>query len=233
MKKVYILIFTIFFLHVITSSSQILGKYGIKAGLVFNGISTGNDISVFTDSSAYLNFLAFDIGIYAELFNTKNFCVSTELHYLVRGEQNPNFIKILTRIPPAYLEIYEYKYLSDRFNYLSFQILPRYILNLTQRNKLFAFAGPRFELRIGNSNSGIDDDSKIFEMSNYKLETGGSIGFGGEMLDVFSFEFRYDYNFSNIYGLSYRNNIVYRKHNSLTFLLGLSLSKYLNKKQSK
>ena len=65
--------------------SQTFYKYGIKGGFSVSGLSTFNPQKPFTnngtnlyvyDKSDFFNFFSLDIGAFAELFNSEEFCVS-------------------------------------------------------------------------------------------------------------------------------------------------------------
>jgi hypothetical protein len=221
MKTLFVIIFII-----ITSNfvaSQHISKYGIKAGLIFTGMTTSNESSVFVDSAAFLNFLSFEAGIYAEIFNTRKFCLSAELHYSIKGERNPNFNTVLIPVTLSNGQYYEYKYLSDRFHYISFQLLPRYRLVITPSGEnLYVLGGGKIDLLIHNTNSG---DNKTVEINNFKLDFGVTTGLGIELMNFLNFEFRFEHSFRGPYKFSYGDKTVTRTFNSIIFFTGVSFNK--------
>lgn len=204
-------------------SSQVIHNWGIKGGLLFSGFTTDSDDKVFTDSSHFVNFLSYDIGLYAEMFNSKKFSVSAELHYNTKGERNPNFVSVITVSPSSQGDEYSYKYLSDRFHYISLQILPRYKFIITKEDVLYIFGGPSYDYRISNTNS--EHPNSTLEAGKSGGEIAGIIGLGGEFLRIATFEFRFQHNFTPTYTFRYGDKKVGRTSNSIIFQFGVSLKK--------
>ena len=223
MIKIFKIIIIIIFLFPVSQIySQTLYKFGIKGGLNFSGLSTSDDAkNVFYDSSAVFNLLTFDIGIFAELFNFQRFCVSAELHYLTKVENNPNLNKQLILNSSNHGEFYSYEYLSDRLHYLSLQLLPRYRFVITDEDELYFMGGPEFDYLTGYSNS---ENDNIIAMKNGTISAGGILGFGGEYHELITFDFKYEHDFTNTYKISYGDKSVSRKSSSISFVAGISLS---------
>ena len=220
--KIRIGLLAVVFLLTFDCNSQIVSQFGLKGGISYAGFQTSED-KVF-NSIPSLNFLTFDMGIYAEMFDKRYFNVSAELHYVVKGERNNNPSAIVLQENTSQGYIWTFKYSNDTFHYLSLQLLPRYKFLLTNEDKLFLFGGPRFDFRIGNSNS---ENENSYHVGNFKFEFGGTFGIGGELRDVLLMEFRYEYNFTPTYKFEYGNETTTRNHNSISFLLGINLRKVL------
>ena len=205
---------------------QTHNKIGIRTGVLISGMSSDNSKDmVFTDTSSAFTYVSFDIGIYKEWFDTKRFCISTEVHYLIKGEQNPAHSLIVTPIKTSQGDVYEYRYIPDRFQYLSFQIFPRFRIIVTPTGEnIYLFAGPTFDLLLNNTNSDFPDQK--VPLSNSKLTFSGSIGAGSEILDFLSCEIRYDHSFIGPYSITYGNQTVPRRHNAIIFLAGISFNKF-------
>lgn len=206
------------------SHPQTFHKIGFRGGLIFTGMATSSEASVFSDSASFLNFLSYEFGVYAEMFNSKHFCLSTEFHYRVKGERNPNFNKVIRPVTLNNGQYYEYRYLSDRFHYISLQILPRYRIAITHTDEnLYLFGGGVLDLLIYNTNSG--DNETVDDIKNFKLDFGATAGIGIELMNFLTFEFRYEHSFRGPYELSYGDKTVTRSYNSLIFLTGISFNK--------
>lgn len=204
------------------TSAQIIGGYGVKAGILVNGLRSSNNAPANLQDSSSFNFFGYDLGIYAELFPAKKFNLTTEFHFTLLGEQPSNLVRLLTKVPSNQGEFYEYKYASNRFTYISFHLLPHYNFVNNPDERLFILAGPRFDMMLSNYNSEYEENLKL---NNGNLETGAILGFGGEFKNVFNFEFRYNYNFSEIYSVKYGTEKISRKHHSFIFFGGLNLKK--------
>jgi hypothetical protein len=217
----------IFFIIISSFNSiytQTFNKFGIKSGLIFNGISTQNDGASIVEESAIFNYLSYDFGLFGEFFNSKKFCISTELHFTAKGEKNAAYVIITKNTTQG--QIYDFEYLSDRFYYISLHTLPKYRFFHSSRNEnLYVMAGPKFDFLISNSNS--DNYENSLKIKNSNLEVGALIGFGIEVWDIVSFEFRFEHTFTPVYKLSYNNGNITRHHNALVFLTGLNLKKVL------
>jgi hypothetical protein len=208
--------------------SQLINKFGIKGGAIVSWLSepySDNPVTASFEQSksqTYL-FLTFDIGIYAELFDSPKFCVSTELHYVNRGEEKEGPVKFLAPVEnqPGF---YEYRAVSDRFEYLSFQILPRWKYEINSSDRLYLFLGPKLDYRIGNHNSDGFNDVKF---KNSRAELGLIAGIGNEIWELLLLELRYDYSLTNTYQIEYGSNTYGRKNNSVSLSLGFSLKKLL------
>ena len=88
----------IYFLLCGNADSQIINKFGLKGGALLNNLTSYDDDAVYT--GFYRNYteksllLSFDLGLFAEFFDSPKFCVSGELHYNVKGEENKNGVRI-------------------------------------------------------------------------------------------------------------------------------------------
>ena len=207
--KRYCILVTVILLCVIFSgqdlNSQVVNKFGIKGGLLLSKLSMNEFVS---DAFSYeperdYKFLSFDVGIYAELFDSRFFCVSTELHYNTKGEESFEDFMILQ--PNKQNDGFEYKKMNDRFHYISLQILPRWRFMVNTEDKLYFFGGPRFDLRVGNSKSGGASDIPI---NNGVIESGFTVGIGNEFWELLITEIRYEINLSNVYNITYGNTVV-------------------------
>jgi hypothetical protein len=225
MNKI-ILVLCVLYFHALHSDCQIVNKWGIKGGLILSKISLSDYNPDFFSSepSGKYKFLSFDAGIFVEFFDSRYFCISTELHYNIKGEEDEKLFKTMVPVKSGLIEMYEYKYMNDRFHYLSLQFLPRWKYIVNSEDKLYFFAGPKFDLRLSNSSS-ISESAVKF--TNSRLEAGLTLGIGNEIWDLFSFELRFEHNFSNAYSIVYGDESYNRKHNSFYLLAGLSLKKLL------
>ncbi len=218
--------------------SQTFYKYGIKGGFSVSGLSTFNPQKPFTnngtnlyvyDKSDFFNFFSLDIGAFAELFNSEEFCVSAELHYLLKGESD----KVLYTVPdPNNLNSgneWENGALNDRAYYLSLQILPRYRVGISEKGEdnVYLFAGPAFNFLVSNESS--------YSQPKYVItkkpfgDIGGAFGIGFESNRTFTCEIKLDYNLTGSYTLKYGNVEVTRRYNSISVLAGIALSEFFKK----
>jgi hypothetical protein len=206
------------------SESQILSKIGFKFGFSLNGISTFNEIppvngkgkpnTFITDSTSYFADFSGDFGLYAEFFNTANFCVSTELHYISRGEGESEYIvpNLKNDNPPEY----EKGLLADKSNYLSLQLLPRVRAGVSGiDDNVYFFAGPTFDFLVSQKSS--------YTNNNYIekpaiCEIGAAMGGGFEVADILTIEVRYFIDITGPYNFKYKNDIVKRRYSSFMVL---------------
>lgn len=216
--------------------SQTPNKYGIRAGVVFNGIqSIGNQNSIFQYTDAFYNSFSYDIGAYKEWTFSKEFCVSTELHYIQKGETNENLKLTFITATEPWIVVQNWS-LPDRFNYISAQILPRFMFAHTNAMLhssdvwfMYVFGGPTFNMLVSNSNSKVSD--KIIPVKNGRVEIGAMIGFGSELLDFLTFEFRAEHVFNGPYSVVFPDYTVTRVHNSVYFLVGFAINKFFEKEK--
>ncbi len=228
MKNVIIKLLMVVVLFVCSHSvqSQFIDKFGIKAGAIYTGLSSPYDrnktlTEIFEKQSNAGSLLSYDLGIFAELFNKPRFCVSMEIHYCVKGESNFNQVKLLSpdENHPGY---YSYRGFSDRFQYLSFQVLPRWRFELNSSDKIYLFIGPKLDMLLGNYNS---DDLSGLNVKNYGSEIGFAAGIGNEVWELFYLELKYEHSFSSVYNIKYGGDTYGRKFSSISLLAGLSLKK--------
>lgn len=214
-----------FFYNCNIINSQFISNFGVKAGLLFNGFATSDVGNLYNDTKPTdFNYIGYDFGAYAEILNSKHFCISTELHFLTKGETDASSTPIAVPVKSNQGEFYDYFRFSRTFSYISFQLLPRYRLIITGHDKISVFGGPRIDYLVADSNPEYPDALKI----NSQFEYGITFGLHGLVIDIVSFEFRYDYNFSSTFKFGYGDETITRKHHSLTFLAGVSLKKLLH-----
>lgn len=221
----YMLLCLILFLPA-SASSQLVNKFGVKGGAILTHISTPfetNDAlkSIFENQTDAKYFLNFDIGVFAEIFDKPKFGVSVELHYNTKGESNYKTLKLLYPVENTSGH-YKYQGVSDRFHYLSFQVLPRWRFELNSNDKLYFFGGPKVDFLIGNNNS---DNLNEVHFDNFNPEFGLIAGIGNEVNDVFFLELKYEYSLSSIYTLNYGSESYGRKNSSFLLLMGVSFKK--------
>jgi hypothetical protein len=223
-KTIYILLFLI--LVCMYTSSQTISRVGVKGGILFSGLTTGDNSQLIDNDLSSLNFISYDIGFYAEMFSTSTFNLSAELHYNLKGERNPNFTKFITQEETSQGTVYGLKYLSDRFHYISLQMLPRYHFILSRDETLFVQGGPVLDYLIGNSNS---ENDNALTVKNSTLEFAAIAGFGATINNWLILDFRFQHNFTPSYTYSYGNEQSSRYNNSAIFMVGFVLKSFKNK----
>ena len=218
------------------SCSQTLGKFGIKGGFIVTGVSTFNEYKPYTldranlyiyDKSDYFNYLSFDIGVYAELFNSEEFCVSTELHFSIKGESDQETYLVPRLISSSLGQnTWETGDLSDKASFLSLQILPRYRAGISKNNEddVYFFAGPVFNFML--KNYGVYTQPKYFVRKGFPGDIGGAIGLGYEINSKFMLELKLDYSFTGSYNFTYGNEKITRSYNTFSVLTGIALSEF-------
>lgn len=222
-SKIVFMLVSIFLLNQ-AAYGQILYNYGLKGGVTLSGISSTNESIITTNNSFFVNFLSYDFGIYAELLNSKKFCVSAEVHYIARGNDNPNFNKIIYVEQSNGENIFKSKFLNDRFQYISFQVLPKYRFVITPSGEnLYVFGGPRIEFLTGNSNSG--GFTNTMDLKSFRTDFGATLGLGAELINFLILEFRFEHNFRGPYTFSYGDKTASLLHNSFSFLTGIAINK--------
>lgn len=226
-KFLYFLKSIFLFLLIFSSNnleSQFINKFGLKGGVSLSKITLSSYIPgiLSREPEGKYKLLTVDLGLFAELFDSRYFCVSTEIHYTIKGEESFEDLKVIQ--PNKDFNEFNYKSINDRFSYLSFQILPRYKFIVNSQDKIYIFGGPKFDLRISNNNSLQNEEIKF---SNGKIETGIIVGIGNEIWDLLFIEGRYEYNFTDVYTINYDVTKVSRKNTSFNLLIGISLKKLL------
>jgi hypothetical protein len=218
------------------SRSQTLGKYGIKGGFIVTGLSTSNQNIPFIldqanlyiyDKSEYFNFLSFDVGLYAELFNSEEFSVSSELHYSVKGETNKVNYIVPHLIGSNFGENeWETGELLNKAGFLSLQILPRYRAGISEHGEddVYFFAGPGFNLMVKDYTEITQPD--YIEKIKFPGDISGIIGLGFEVDKTFLLELKLEYGLTGSYYLKYGNDKVRRNFNTFSVLTGLVLSEF-------
>jgi Outer membrane protein beta-barrel domain len=234
------LLIILIFLTIISVSdksySQTFSKFGIKAGFITTGLSTFNEKSPYTldnanlyvnDKSDYFNFLSFDVGIYAELFNSEEFSVSTELHYLVKGETDKAAYTVPHLLSSNFGEnVWETGEISDKAGFVSFQILPRYRAGISKEGEddVYFFAGPVFNFMVNDDISATQP--KYIEKIGFPGDIGIALGLGYEVNRKFMLELKLDYGLTGSYNFVYGNDKVKRSFNTFSVLTGLALSEF-------
>jgi hypothetical protein len=218
------------------SYSQTLGKFGIKGGFIVTGVSTFNEYKPYTldqvnpyiyDNSDFFNYLSFDIGIYAELFNTEEFCVSTELHYSIKGESGEETYRVPHLISSSFGQnVWETGVLSDKASFLSLQILPRYRAGISENKEddIYFFAGPVFNFML--TNYGVYTQPEYIVKKKFPGDIGGAVGLGYEINNKFMLELKLDYSFTGSYNFTYGNDEISRSYNTFSVLTGFALSEF-------
>jgi len=226
--------FILFISFTDNSYSQIFSKFGIKAGFITTGLSTFNEKSPYTldqanlyiyDESDYFNYLSFDIGVYAEWFNLEEFCVSTELHYLVKGEKDKSIYLVPHLISSNYGQnIWETGQISDKASFLSFQVLPRYRAGISKEaeDDIYFFAGPVFNFMLANDIN--VTQPKYFEKIGFPGDISIALGLGYEINRKFMLELKLDYGLTGSYNFKYGNDRITRSYNTFSVLTGVALS---------
>lgn len=222
-KKLLVILTVLFTVHNI--QSQTPDKFGIRAGIIFTGISTSNDDkNLFYDSSAFLSHLNFTVSVYKEWFTKKKFSISTELIYSVVGDKNV-LVKYLKPVPTNQGEFYEESYITNRFQYLSLHILPRYRFVVTPSGEnMYVYAGPTADMLIGNYSS--ENFENVYELDNFKMTFGGAFGLGLELMDFLTFEFKLLHSFTGPYNIKYGDKTISRRYTSAVFYTGVSFNKF-------
>lgn len=216
------------------SYTQTIGKFGIKGGFIATGLSTFNEHSPYNldqanlyiyDNSDYFNFLSFDVGIYTELFNSEEFCVSAELHYLIKGEADLSTYRV-PRLISSYngQNIWEMGTLSDKASFLSLQILPRYRAGISKGgdDDVYFFAGPVFNFMLADK--GTYTQPKYVVYKGFLGDIGGAIGLGFEVNRKFMLELKLDYSLTGSYNFIYRNEKIQRSYNTFSVMTGFAVS---------
>lgn len=209
------------------AGSQVINKFGLKGGALLNNLTAYDDDAAYT--GFYRNYseksllLSYDIGLFAEFFDSPKFCISGEIHYNIKGEENKNGVRILApdKINP---ELYTYQGISDRFSYISLQLLPQWRFELNSSDKLYFFAGPKFDYRVGNSNS---DDIEGVKIPDSKVEFGFAAGIGNIMWELVYLELKYEHSFTDVYTIKYGSENYSRHNQTFLLLMGVSLKKLL------
>jgi hypothetical protein len=232
--------FAVFFTFILlisfnkNSYSQTIGKFGIKGGFITTGLSTFNEHLPYTldqanlyiyDNSDFFNFLSFDVGIYAELFNSEEFCVSTELHYLIKGETDIATYRV-PRLISSYngQNFWEMGTLIDKASFLSLQILPRYRAGISKEedDNVYFFAGPVFNFVLANN--GTYTQPKYVVYKGFLSDIGAAIGLGFEVNRKFMLELKLDYSLTGSYDFIYKNEKIRRSYDAFSVLTGFVLS---------
>jgi len=222
MKHFRIVIFILLSLNPSLSFSQKGIDYGIKMGLLLSKLSLTQDINpaLIEYPIEGFRYLGIDLGVYLQFFNTRKFCVTTEFHYNQKGESTQySPFRILYPISPGGIPV-KMQSVNNAFEYLYFQILPRWKFLSSREDYAYLFAGPRFDYRISNSNT---DGPNEITFKNGVIEGGFTTGFGYDIMNLFNSELRYDYSFTNAYSITNGVATINRNFSSFTLLLGISI----------
>lgn len=228
----YFLFITLLFCVLVSTYSQTPNKYGIKGGVVFTGIiNSGNDNNLFFEPYIVSDYVNFSAGIYKEWFNTRKFCLSTELIYSIKGDHDDT-LKYYEPVQTIHGTMYEMNYVSNRYQYLSLLFLPRYKFAITPSGEnMFICGGPGAELLIGSYFSG--DNENVHKLEKYSASFIAAAGFGVELMDFLFLEFRVTHSFSGPYKLKFINQTVSRSYTSASFYTGVSFNNFFKKNRKK
>lgn len=212
----------------IEANSQVFSKFGIKGGLILSKLTFNNNIPAEFVKEPLNKYacLKTDFALYAEIFNSSNFCTSVELHYLSKGEDSKTPLEV------NYLEnengyyVYNFRYINDRFQYISLQLLPKWKFYVREDDNMFFFGGPSFSYRLSNSSA---KSTNAIELSNSRLMLGFKTGYGIELWDLFLLELSFSHDFTNAYVITYRDSKLNRKQDSFELLAGFNISKFFKK----
>ncbi len=199
MKK---LIFLSVIIFISSSYSQTIKGYGIKAGgtlsIQQNEMVPGK---LFTSD----DYVGFNVGAFAELFDVPVFSLVTEMNYVQKG-----FKGNLSNM--YYQHILSWK---GKIHYLDLSLLAKTRIE-SEIFSLYLLMGPRVNFKFSESDSPAEYPDFDFKNSL----TGLKIGLGAEInlsLAKILTEFIYDYGFEDI---DNKKNI---KFNSFDFRIGLFL----------
>jgi hypothetical protein len=220
------------FLNIVSSNytySQVFSKLGVKFGFALSGMSTFNNkptetshvINTFIqDSTSFFNHVSVDLGITAELFNSEWFCLSTELHYLQLGEAEVDYYTSYSKIQPNGYRTVSGR-LFDRTHYLSLQLLPRVRVGIGRTfDNYYFFGGPVFDFKIADENE--YTDSKYVDATKI-ADLGAAVGIGFEVIDLFTMEVKYQYNFTGPYKFRNENEEISRRYSALVLLASFTI----------
>lgn len=232
-----LLVLTLIF-HINTACTQTFSKIGLKGGFAISGLSTFNQNRPFSltgtnlyiyDESDYFNFFSLDIGIFTEWFNSEEFCVSAELHYMMRGETDKTLYTVPKPNKQGTVNEWETGNLDDKANYISIQILPRYRVGISEKGEdnVYLFAGPTLNIQTSN-NSSYSGPAYIDNRGPFG-DFGAAFGIGFETDRTFSCEVKLDYSLTGSYDFKYGNEKVTRRYNSFYVLTGIALSEFFRK----
>jgi hypothetical protein len=233
--RLYLLLnIPVFLLSAKQSQSQTFNMFGLKAGISLTGLSTYNEYgpttypnqhSYISDSASLFNYVSYDIGMFAEWFNTKHFCLSSEIHYLVKASSNTAEYTVPNYILAPEGNHWENGSLDDKIQYLSLMLLPRYRISITPSSEgnVYIFGGPVIEFILKDEGS-YTQPNYIYK-SNSLNNIGGMLGIGFEWSSRLSFEIRIEHDFIGPYNFKYRSEEIARRYTVITFLTGVSLFK--------
>lgn len=209
-----------------SSSGQFINKFGIKGGINISQLSFNSNFSgsVLIPPRPSYSCMKTDLALFAEFFDSRNFCTSVELHYFGKGEDTKNDLRLnyVGSINNQYAN--GFVYVNNRMYYLSLQILPRWRFIIRSDDKMYFFGGITLNWSVSNSNT-YSQPSLAFD--NNKLIPGIKGGYGIELWDLFYIELSYTHDFTNAYVLKYREQEATRRHDSFELLAGFSLKKLL------
>lgn len=227
MTSVKIIITAIILITVsVIQYSQTINKYGIKGGLILSKLSYNNDYKSSSINEPLNKFacLKTDFGIYLEMFDSRSFCTSVELHYLCKGEDSKNAIKVYSPDSIVNFLNTDFQNVYNRFYYLSFQVLQKWKFIVRSDDKMFFFGGPVLNMGVSSNSS---DNENAVKIENKKLIFGFKTGFGIELWDLFLLEMSYSHDFNSIYVITDGTGRIERRHDSFELLAGISLKKLL------
>jgi hypothetical protein len=202
------------------SYCQVITSYGLKTGITsaWQTEFYGNGESKGLGNKRSINF-----GIYAEWCKSSWYSINTELNYSSKGMK--------TNTPP--LVNGQYPVLAGEYqsvlhlNYLSLSILPN-IYTEIQSIKIYAFAGPRFDIELTHSSdiSGPEPTRTDYsleienQLNSYKsFQFGFALGLGVQIKELLPFSFGVEARYNPDITKAYDTERLYIKNNSMDFLL--------------
>jgi hypothetical protein len=225
-KYFFSILIILFFTAANKSPAQTFSKFGIKGGFSVSGLSTFNPNKPFTllgtnlyvyDKSDNFNFFSFDIGVYTEWFNSEEFCVSAELHYTLKGETDKAIYTVPDPNNISNVNEWESGVLKDKAYYLSFQILPRYRVGISEHGEdnVYLFIGPTFNFEMNNTSS--YSHPNHVNTKGPMGDIGTAFGIGFEVDKILSCEIKLDYSLTGSYDFIFGKDEVTRRYNSFSF----------------
>lgn len=227
-KLLFLLLITCLFTGY-TTNAQTFSKIGFKGGFALSGISTfnnkpiksGDKLNAFvSDSTFFFNSVSVDLGITAELFNSKYFCLSAELHYLQKGDARVEYFTpdVQIRENGSFDAAGN---LDDKAYYLSLQILPRVRIPLSyEGDNYYFFGGPVFDLKLSDKS---EFSNSNFIINQKRTDVGIALGGGFELADALGIELKYQYDFTGPYSFIYKGEEIVRRYNCFVISLSYTL----------
>ncbi|MGB8658435.1 MAG: porin family protein [Candidatus Zixiibacteriota bacterium] len=207
MRKVRISIAIIALLLCFSSvHAQFMHGFGVKTGVVLASQDIDNSMGFDTNAKSRTGF---DLGVFAEWFDSPVFSLSTEAHYVQKGmiEEVPRIDEFGFPMSPSKDD--------HRIDYLSIPVLAKISVKGKHISPYLVF-GPRFDFLLGNKSKTL----KILYDELKNTDEGLTAGVGVETNTVplrMLLEFRYSPDFSN----AYKTDLWKIRNNSFEILSGL------------